>query len=219
MELIRIYQGNLIEAEELHQFLEIKTPYKDWVNRSLIKHFKVDKDFFAKLRESTGGRRKTNYHLTIDTAKKLAMMAKTSKGDEAREYFLECEKAIVELKQNKRFEAFFKLEATKDRLRANIEDIGGTHQDFIQVDLEGRKVLFNGEPVADEELHIVLLKGRDFATELTNINLNKEGDYSIQDVEELNKAQHKRIRNAIIDGTGVTPEEMPTEERIKKLGE
>ena len=218
MELIKIYQGNLVDARELHKFLEIRTPYNDWLNRLVIKHFSNEKDFFAFLRKSTGGRPKTDYYLTIDTAKKLAMMAKTQKGAEARNYFLECEKTIIRLKQNKRLEAFLKLEATKGRLEQNVIDSGGTHANYIQIDTAGRKVLFNGESKPDEELQELVLIGRDFATALTNGAL-QERNYKIDEVEKINEEQHKTIREAIIKGTGRKPEELPREENIKKLGE
>ena len=128
MELVKIYQGNVIDARELWQFLEIKTPFNDWVRRSILKHFKEDVDFYANLRKSTGGRPSKEYFLTIDTAKKLAMMAKTPKGDQARDYFIQCEKTLLALASNKRLEAFLKLETTKEKLLQNIENIGGIYE-------------------------------------------------------------------------------------------
>ena len=220
MELIKIYNGSLLDARELHKFLEIKTDFRKWVQRNLIKYFEEGKEFRSKMTETSqrGGRPQKDYYLTLDTAKKLAMMAKTSKGEEARNYFLECEKTIIALKQNKRLEAFLKLETSKGRLEKNVLDLGGTHDNYIQIDTAGRKVLFNGQLIPDEELHELALKGRDFATALTNDILSKE-NYLLEDVEEINKEQHRTIRNVIINNTKRKPEDLPKEQRIKKLGE
>ena len=220
MELIKIYNGSLVDARELHKFLEIKTDFRKWVQRNLIKYFEEGKEFRSKMTETSqrGGRPQKDYYLTLDTAKKLAMMAKTSKGEEARNYFLECEKTIIALKQNKRLEAFLKLETSKGRLEKNVLDLGGTHDNYIQIDTAGRKVLFNGQLIPDEELHELALKGRDFATALTNDILSKE-NYLLEDVEEINKEQHRTIRNVIINNTKRKPEDLPKEQRIKKLGE
>jgi len=216
MELVKIYQGNVIDARELWQFLEIKTPFNDWVRRSILKHFKEDVDFYANLRKSTGGRPSKEYFLTIDTAKKLAMMAKTPKGDQARDYFIQCEKTLLALASNKRLEAFLKLETTKEKLLQNIENIGGTEADYIQIDEEGRKVFFNGQLIPDEELPILFLKGRDFATEMTNEGF-KKGLEEVSSIEELNKRNHLDVRSIMELNTGILPEQLKREEDIRKL--
>lgn len=217
MELIKIYQGNLIDARELHQFLEIKTAFNSWIARNLIKSFRQDIDFQPFLAKSTGGRQSKEYLLTIDTAKKLSMMAKTPRGAEARDYFLECEKALIQLKQNKRLEAFLKLEATKGKLEQNVIDLGGTKTDYIQIDTSGSKVFFNGQVIKDEVLSTLALKGRDFATEMTNEILN-DGGVLLKDVEELNKANHQDIRNVLATNVKKMPEDLPREDEINKLG-
>lgn len=217
MELIKIYNGSLVNARELHGFLEIKVRFNDWVSRTLINQFKEEKDFYSELSKSTGGRPSKEYYLTLDTAKKLAMMAKTSKGEEARNYFLECEKMIVSLKKNKRLEAFLKLESTKERLQKNILDIGGIESDFLQIDFEGRRVFFNNEPIPDEELPRILLLSRDLATEITNTHLERD-EHNLQSAMELNKDNHLAIRDTLID-KGIKPEDLPQEEKLKRLGE
>jgi phage antirepressor YoqD-like protein/phage anti-repressor protein len=45
---------------------------------------------------SNVGRPSTDYAVTLDTAKKLAMTVDSDKGDEVRNYFLQCEKELVQ---------------------------------------------------------------------------------------------------------------------------
>jgi len=85
-----------VNAKELHAFLKVKKDFPDWI-RARIKRSRLveDRDFvvFAEKNENSGrGRPSMEYHLTIDTAKHVAMMIGTDKGFEARDYFIECER-------------------------------------------------------------------------------------------------------------------------------
>ena len=221
MELIKIYQGNLVDARELHTFLESRQDFSTWI-KSRIKKFKFkegeDYTSFHKIVErATGGSKRNDFALTLNMAKELAMVENNEKGRQARRYFIEAEQTLKQLKQNKRLQSFLKLEATKGKLLKNIEAIGGNEQDFLQIDFKARKVFFNGEPLADDELHIALIKARDFATEMTNLNFNNlEG---LDDVEEDHKRNHQDVRNLLQENTGKVPEDLPPQKNVKKLGE
>ena len=206
MELIKIFNGSLVDARELHQFLEIKSEFNHWVKSNLTPHFQEGKEFSSFLRKNPQKDciAQKDYYLTLDTAKKVAMMTDTPKGAEARNYFLECEK--------------IKLEMTKSKLEENIIDLGGTHTKYIQIDKAGQKVFFNGKHIPNEKLNRLTIKGHDFATALTSEILS-EGNYKLEDVEDINKEQHRTIRDVIINNTNRKPEDLPKEQRIKKLGE
>jgi len=219
MELIKIYQGNLIDARELHQFLDSKQDFSNWITNRIKKYgFEDGKDFSINLLKSQGGRPSKEYYLTLNMAKELAMVENNPKGREARRYFIEAEKTLSELKQNKRLEAFLKLETTKDKLHQNVVKLGGNKADYIQIDTSGSKVFFNGQVIKDEVLNTLALKARDFATEITNDILSKDKNI-LEDVEDINKEQHGAVRNFLIDQTGQKPEDLPREKDIKKLGE
>ena len=224
MELIKIYQGNLVDARELHGFLESKRDFSNWITQRIKRYgFKegVDYTSYNKIVErKKGATRRVEYNLTLNMAKELSMVENNDKGRQARLYFIEAEEIItlLRIKENKRFEAFTKLEITKGKLRQNVINLGGTDSNYIQIDVAGQKVLFNGQVIPDEELPTILLKGRDFATSMT-IEILKEKPLSMEDIEEVNKLHHDDIRNVIVKDLGKKPEELPREEKIKKLGE
>ncbi len=219
MDLIKIYNGSLVNARELHSFMESGQKFADWIKNRIEKYdFKEGKDFFLTLGKSHSGRPSKDYYLTLSMAKELAMVENNAKGKEARAYFINAEETLQSLKHSKRFQAFLKLETTKRRLQQNIESIGGTHDDFIQVDLAGRKILFNGNIIPDEELPTLTLKGRDFATELTNGEFIKE-DITLDLAKKINEDYHQEVRTLIKRSTNIKPEDLPTEDKLERLGE
>ena len=94
-ELIKITYSNdrpAVSARDLHDFLEVKTAYKDWFPRMCEYGFTEGEDFCSFLSESTGGRPAQDAVLTIDMAKELCMIQRNEKGKQARQYFLQIEK-------------------------------------------------------------------------------------------------------------------------------
>lgn len=218
MELIKIYEGSTISARDLYQFLELdKSNWKRWYTKNILKNpYAIEGEDWKGFVMMTNGNETMDFSITLNFAKKLAMLSRSKKGEEAREYFLECEKTLSELKNDKRFEAFLKLRTTKEKLRKNIISIGGDDNDFLQIDLAGRKVLFNGQLIEDDVLNTLLLKGRDFATEATNARM-KESELSLGEINNINEINHQDVRDIVINNTGKKPEELPREEKIKKL--
>jgi phage anti-repressor protein len=85
----------VINAREMHEFLEVNWKFADWIQRRLEKYrFVESEDFFRFPGKSTGGRPTTEYLLTIDVAKELAMVENNVQGRQARKYFIECEKRL-----------------------------------------------------------------------------------------------------------------------------
>jgi len=88
-----------LSARDLHEFLEVGTLFKDWVVRMFEYGFEEGLDFnplkiervqIEGNREVT--RELTDYQLTIDMAKEIAMLQRNEKGKQARQYFIELEK-------------------------------------------------------------------------------------------------------------------------------
>lgn len=82
-----------VNARELHAFLEVRSEFRNWIkNRIEDFGFVEGSDFVTSVENYRGGDRK-DYHLSLDMAKELAMVERTEKGKQARQYFIECERA------------------------------------------------------------------------------------------------------------------------------
>lgn len=87
----------IVSARQLHQTLEVKKRFSAWFEQN-IKGFVEGYDFTGVPGGTPvkGGNGNTqyldDYALTLDTAKHLAMMSKTDKGQEVRAYFIQIEK-------------------------------------------------------------------------------------------------------------------------------
>lgn len=106
-ELIKITKddnGNsVVSGRDLHDFLDVQTKYLDWFNRMIEYGFTENVDFSTinELSQKKEGsrfvkRNIVNHALTLDMAKEISMIQRTDKGKQARQYFIEVEKAYKE---------------------------------------------------------------------------------------------------------------------------
>lgn len=84
-------QEPVISGRALHNFLEVATPYDKWFPRMVEYGFTEGTDFSTFLSESTGGRPATDHAVKLNMAKELAMIQRTEKGKQARQYFIKVE--------------------------------------------------------------------------------------------------------------------------------
>lgn len=94
-ELIKInYESDrpTVLARDLHEFLEVETPFNKWFSRMCEYGFTDGADFQTFLSESTGGRPATVAQITIDMAKEICMLQRNERGKQARQYFLQLER-------------------------------------------------------------------------------------------------------------------------------
>lgn len=82
-----------VSGRELHDALEIETPYHKWFSRMCEYGFIEDENFWTKMSESTGGRPSTDHQLTISMAKEICMLQRNEKGKMFRQYFIKVEEA------------------------------------------------------------------------------------------------------------------------------
>jgi phage anti-repressor protein len=87
--MITIKENGMVDARELHKFLEVKSHFRNWINEMTdYADLKENKDFRIFLGESIGGRPPVEYDLTIDSAKEICMLAKNQKGKELRRWLI-----------------------------------------------------------------------------------------------------------------------------------
>lgn len=88
-----------VNARELHSFLEVGKDFTNWIkNRIEQYNFIENQDYiltFAKMGERNNVV-KHEYFITIDMAKELSMVERNEKGQQARRYFIDCEKRLKE---------------------------------------------------------------------------------------------------------------------------
>lgn len=106
-QLISVFNGTisnettlLCNARDLHAFLGIKKVFAAWITNRISEYeFVENQDYIllSKIGKQTsgrGGHNRKDYHLTLDTAKELAMVERNEKGRQIRRYFIECEKQL-----------------------------------------------------------------------------------------------------------------------------
>lgn len=85
----------VVSGRQLHEALEVKTEYKKWFSRMTEYGFNENEDFLKvtqKCLTSSTGQNTTDHIIKLDMAKEIAMIQRTDKGKEVRQYFIQVEK-------------------------------------------------------------------------------------------------------------------------------
>lgn len=128
-ELIKITtneKGQQLEsARELYLGLGLnKTNWSRWYPTNIVRN-----DFFTKnidwvgVRHNDEGNTIQDFAISLEFAKHIAMMARTEKSHEYRNYFIECEKAANQLPAlSKEIQAIFMLDGKQQKLENEFKD-------------------------------------------------------------------------------------------------
>jgi phage anti-repressor protein len=177
------YNGQTIQttnAESLHKFLEVKTPFHKWIQKRVAEYeLRLEIDFWTFLSE-TNGRPKTEYYLSLDTAKELSMVERGEKGKQARKYFIEAEKKLKEVVQKQEPKQIELGEQTAKFFNNLLEDISRyspTARQTVGADIAkkiyGIELPHTALPPADERFtatQIAILLNKEFDTSHFNYN-------------------------------------------------
>ena len=85
----------VVSGRQLHEALGVKTEYKKWFSRMTEYGFNESDDFLKvtqKCLTSSTGQNTTDHIIKLDMAKEIAMIQRTDKGKEVRQYFIQVEK-------------------------------------------------------------------------------------------------------------------------------
>lgn len=87
----------LCNARELHEHLQVGRVFANWIKGRIEEYGFVENQDFKPVcqnRQIGFGKGRTEYHITLDMAKELAMVEKTEIGRQVRKYFIQCESQI-----------------------------------------------------------------------------------------------------------------------------
>ncbi len=85
-----------VSARDLHKFLDVATPFKDWFPRMKEHGFILGEDYTPHFFEHPQNKQQTaDYAMSIDMAKEVSMLQRNDKGRLARKYFIACEKELI----------------------------------------------------------------------------------------------------------------------------
>lgn len=83
-----------VSARDLHEFLEVATDYRHWFPRMCEYGFTESIDYTPVIFDHPkNGQPTKDYQLTIEMAKEICMLQRNEKGRQARQYFINLEKA------------------------------------------------------------------------------------------------------------------------------
>lgn len=141
-EIIKIQENNgkqAVSARELHRFLGVKAHFTQWMTRMFDYGFKEGVDYESLnifVKREIGATKRTDYALSLDCAKHIAMIQRNKKGMEAREYFIACEEKLREVSKPLSTIDILKLsiqkleeqEAALAEVRSDIKELKATTQ-------------------------------------------------------------------------------------------
>ncbi|HED0585171.1 TPA: antA/AntB antirepressor family protein [Campylobacter jejuni] len=136
----------------LFYFLEIDTKFADWINRRISHYSFIENQDYIIKEVFTGRRPRKEYYVTLDMAKELCMVENNEKGRQARRYFIECEKRLKNLEQEKMQKlAFHQSLGYKSQLKQQKEKYENKIK-ALKYDLEKKKQLSFKRKLSEKEL-------------------------------------------------------------------
>ncbi len=106
--IIQQGENDMFSAILLHKKLKVQSIFANWIKRRIEKYgFEIGKDFFPTLERSSGGRKATDYLLTLDMCKELSMLEENEIGRAIRRAFIEAEKKARGISQLPKEPALF----------------------------------------------------------------------------------------------------------------
>jgi anti-repressor protein len=135
MELIKIYMQNnhrVVNARELHEFLENKRQFSDWIKQRIDQYGFIENHDYIRFSQNcekpSGGRPSLEYGLTLDMSKELSMVENNEKGKIARRYFIQKEKeasvSISTISRKDLAKMLLESEEEKERLIEDVARLG-----------------------------------------------------------------------------------------------
>ena len=131
--------------------------------------------------------------------------------------------------ERERVEARAKLQETEKKMSGILYERGVDSRGFAMIRSKGDQALFklstsdlkrklgvpDKRPVADF-LPMVNIKAKDFAAEMTNVNVQTKDLYGVEPITEEHVENNEAVRKIMLE-RGIIPENLPAEEDVKKV--
>ncbi|EAL3004663.1 phage antirepressor Ant [Campylobacter coli] len=139
-------------VENLFCYLEVNSKFADWIKNRINQYDFIENQDYIIKEVFTGRRPRKEYYVTLDMAKELCMVENNEKGRQARRYFIECEKRLKNLEQEKMEKlAFHQSLGYKSQLKQQKEHYENKIK-ALKYDLEKKKELSFKRKLSKEEL-------------------------------------------------------------------
>ncbi|EFB0867655.1 phage antirepressor Ant [Campylobacter coli] len=139
-------------VENLFCYLEVNSKFADWIKNRINQYDFIENQDYIIKEVFTGRRPRKEYYVTLDMAKELCMVENNEKGRQARRYFIECEKRLKNLEQEKMEKlAFHQSLGYKSQLKQQKEHYENKIK-ALKYDLEHKKELSFKRKLSKEEL-------------------------------------------------------------------
>lgn len=195
-ELIKIKNENgkqLVSARDLYLGLGLnKSQWSRWYPTNIVNNDFFEENIdYIRVRHNVEGNEVQDFAISLEFAKHIAMMARTEKSHEYRNYFLECEKALKENVQT----------LNTAELSPELQMFGNLYKAIVNQELEQKKIKAEIEDTKNQLQgirEVVAINSNDWKTDcknlITKIAYKLGGIEHIQDVyKEVYSNLDKRL--------------------------
>ncbi|EAB5282909.1 phage antirepressor Ant [Campylobacter jejuni] len=143
---------NSVNAREIYKIINSEQEFANWI-KNRISHYSFieNQDYIIEL-VYTKGRPRKEYYVTLDMAKELCMVENNEKGRQARRYFIECEKRLKNLEQEKMQKLVFHQSLGYKSQLAQQKEKYENKIKALKYDLENKKELSFKRKLSQKEL-------------------------------------------------------------------
>jgi prophage antirepressor-like protein len=149
------------------------------------------------------------------------------KAEPFKQWLSETAVNYIDERKNKRIQAYRKLKETQEKFFERLEANGIDEKAFVRILNKGDEVLFNGidirekyglktEEDIDHFISVVLLKGKDFATSITDFNVISKELQDELSIGEEHAESNLDVRKTLLKH-GIVPEKLSKEKDIRVL--
>ncbi len=176
-----------VSARDLWEKLEINRQFADWI-KDQLSLFVENQDYVlispvCEIKKRGGDRKSIEYYLTLTCAEHIALMSRTPKGKEIRQYFIDIEKKYREGKISYK-QIRDKSKEVRRKFTDTLKERGYTKQhEYIQTSMQMKKALdITAKKDKMSELELKKITASELIAEINIENLNISGYYEVNPV-------------------------------------